>query len=335
MFIARFDLFWRCSLTNYPLVTIGIPTYNRAAGYLRDALESALAQDYPNLDIVVSDNGSTDDTETYVTGLADSRIRYFKQTPSLTPDGNFNFCLEQAMGAYFILLHDDDILDADYISSCLQAANYQTDVGVIRSGSRVIDGERNILSLNPNRAGGLSTGDFFLSWFKGLTTFYFCNTLFNTAQLKALGGLSTKTNLFQDGVAIARLAGHHGRVDVPEVKASFRRHGSNRGSASRVFDWVEDALYLLDVMQQEAPSHQEMIRQVGLPYLCRKCYGYVSAVPNLRERLNIYWQVYDRFEQTYSPLRYGYEQLVTTSKRAVVKVIRPDRSYGRLKPVKS
>jgi glycosyltransferase involved in cell wall biosynthesis len=319
----------------YPLVTIGIPTYNRAAGYLRDALESALAQDYPNLEIVVSDNGSTDDTEAYVAGLADPRVRYFKQQPSLTPDGNFNFCLAQAQGSYFILLHDDDILDVDFVSACLEAANYRTDVGVIRSGVRVIDSERTIVSVTPNRAAGLSTGAFFLSWFRGQTAFYFCNTLFNTAQLKALGGLSTKTNLFQDGVAIARLAGRYGRVDVAEVKASFRRHGSNRGSASRVFDWVEDALYLLAVMQQEAPSHREAIRQAGLPYLCRKCYSYVSALPSLRERLRVYWQVYHRFDRSFSPLRYGYNRLVIKTKRAILKRIRPERSYGRLESVKS
>ncbi len=54
----------------YPLVTIGIPTYNRADGYLQETLESALAQGYRHMEIIVSDNCSTDDIERVVrTGL--------------------------------------------------------------------------------------------------------------------------------------------------------------------------------------------------------------------------------------------------------------------------
>ena len=57
----------------YPLVTIGIPTYNRADHYLREALTSALSQTYANLEIIVSDNCSTDSTQTLVKGLPDPR----------------------------------------------------------------------------------------------------------------------------------------------------------------------------------------------------------------------------------------------------------------------
>ena len=49
------------SASSLPLVSIGVPTYNRAAG-LKTAVESALAQDYQNLEVVISDNASTDST---------------------------------------------------------------------------------------------------------------------------------------------------------------------------------------------------------------------------------------------------------------------------------
>lgn len=61
-----------------PLITIAIPTYNRADSYLRHALDSALNQTYKNIEIVVSDNCSVDNTEEVVQGLHDPRIRYFK-----------------------------------------------------------------------------------------------------------------------------------------------------------------------------------------------------------------------------------------------------------------
>src|SRR5689334_7129661 len=108
--------------TNLPSVTIAIPTYNRAATYLRSCLESALRQTYANIDIVVSDNGSTDHTEALVKRYSDPRIRYFKQQTNLIPNENFNFCLRQARGDYFLLLLDDEQIDDDFIETCLRAA---------------------------------------------------------------------------------------------------------------------------------------------------------------------------------------------------------------------
>ena len=78
---------------NKPLVTIAIPTYNRADGYLRDALKSAMNQTYENIEIVVSDNCSPDNTEDYIKGIDDPRIRYFRQKEGILPNDNFNFCL--------------------------------------------------------------------------------------------------------------------------------------------------------------------------------------------------------------------------------------------------
>ena len=61
-----------------PLVTIGIPTYNRADGYLKEALESALRQTYENVEIIVSDNCSTDHTDVLVANYKDPRLKYVK-----------------------------------------------------------------------------------------------------------------------------------------------------------------------------------------------------------------------------------------------------------------
>jgi len=108
----------------YPLVTIGIPTCNRADSYLRQALESAVKQTYPNVEIVVSDNCSTDDTETLVKNFEDPRIRYFKQTENIGPYKNFNFCLQQAKGKFFLILSDDDLVDHDFVSICLKCCTW-------------------------------------------------------------------------------------------------------------------------------------------------------------------------------------------------------------------
>jgi glycosyltransferase involved in cell wall biosynthesis len=288
-----------------PLVTIGLPTYNRANTYLRQALQSALDQTYPNLEIVVSDNGSTDDTEALVRGVRDQRVRYFKQAKNVGENNNSNFCLQHARGAYFLLLHDDDMIDKDFVEVCMDAVNDGTTVGLIRTGTRVIDGNGAVLAATLNQVGGLSTTDFMLGWFSGKTALYLCSTLFNTARLRETGGFQSKTLMYQDVVAEMRLAARSGRADVPEVKASFRRHGHNMGSAARLDEWVEDSLFLLDVMCELAPQEaRERVRQEGMAYFCRTNYRHVSAIPSLFVRLRSYYAVHRRFGQTYSPIRY-------------------------------
>ncbi|CAN5881213.1 glycosyltransferase family 2 protein [soil metagenome] len=298
-----------------PLVTIGVSTYNRADGYLQNALESALAQTYPNLEIVVSDNGSSDGTEAYVKSFGDERIRYFKQAQNIGANANFNFCLDQARGDYFLLLHDDDVLDPDLVESCLNAAADDTRVGVLRSGTRVIDGAGKVLTEKPNRMGGHSTTELFLSWFDKGTAIYFCSTLFNTRRLREAGGLRTKTNVFEDVVAIARLAARYGHADVLEPKASFRIHGANKGSSvNTVRDWAEDSLYLLQVLREELPRDADTLVAAGRPYLCARLYRYASLLPSWRERLQAYVWSYRLFDYSYSPLSYLSKQQVTRLK---------------------
>ncbi len=94
-----------------PRISILIPTYNRAH-YLVHALESALAQDYPNFEVVVSDNASTDGTREVVARyLADPRLRYYRNPENLGIGANWTKLLyDYAQGDYGKCLPDDDYL---------------------------------------------------------------------------------------------------------------------------------------------------------------------------------------------------------------------------------
>jgi hypothetical protein len=284
-----------------PLVTIGISTYNRADGYLTQALGSAVGQTYPNLEIIVSDNCSTDSTQAVVAGFADLRIRYVKQAVNIGSTNNFNFCLSQARGAYFLLLHDDDLIDRDFVSVCIDAVKGETSAGVIRTGVRVIDGTGRILGQTSNRVAGLSTGDFFLGWFSGKTAWYLCNTLYNTQALQAIGGFRSPTNRLDDCVATARLAAQAGRADVNEIKASFRRHQSNFGSTVSVRDWCEDSLFLLDLMCRLAPDRQASLKREGLRFFSNLSYRQAGRSTH---PLSAYLVVYRAFGYRHSPVAF-------------------------------
>lgn len=299
----------------HPLVTIGIPTFNRADGYLRQALESAVNQTYPNVEIIVSDNCSQDQTKTLVESFSSPRIKYHKHSQNIGANNNFNYCLEQAEGRYFLLLHDDDMIDPDFIDSCIKALGDQVETGVIITGTRIIDSKGKIRSETPNRLQNCSaTTDFFLGWFSNQVALYLCSTLYNTKRLKELGGFKSKTNLFLDVVATAQLAALHGRIDVHDVKASFRRHDSNMGgNPAQVDAWAEDCLFLLSVMCDLVSTNEEKqkIMRNGNIFFVKKNYRLCSKIKSPLTRMTTYYRTYKMFGYNFSPISFWYHKYVT------------------------
>ena len=290
-----------------PLVSIGIPTFNRADGYLRDALESALAQTYPNIEIIVADNCSPDNTKTVVESYHDNRIRYFRHKTGLIPNDNFNFCLAKAQGVYFLLLHDDDKIDPDFVETCLTAAAYDSNIGVIRTAVRIIDSRGLVISEGRNDVSGLSTGEWLLTWFAGRRPMYLCGTLFNTQALKDINGLHSRHNLFQDVMATARIAASRGRTDIDAVKASARQHSAKWTHVSRINDWCEDSLDLLQVCCELAPEHAEEIRVRGMKFFAMVNYNRASDIRAPLKRFQAYTLVYRKFGKRYPlPLRTAF-----------------------------
>lgn len=111
------------------LVTIGLPTYNRPAG-LRKCLETILLQSYSNLEIIISDNCSTnEEVQKVITEFAakDSRIKHFRQPTNIGLEENFNFVYRQASAAYFTWMSDDDYFDLNYIEACVTFLEKNTD----------------------------------------------------------------------------------------------------------------------------------------------------------------------------------------------------------------
>lgn len=94
--------------TTSPLVSVIIPTYNRVH-YLTKALESALAQTYPNTEILVSDNAADPEVARLVASYRDPRVRYRHNGRNLGLTGNAVAASREARGEYVSTLHDDDM----------------------------------------------------------------------------------------------------------------------------------------------------------------------------------------------------------------------------------
>lgn len=124
-----------------PLVTIGLTTYNRPV-LLRRALENLTAQDYQNLEIVVSDNGSPgEEVPELVRGFAqrDPRVKYHRHPVNRGMAFNWNYVIGQARGKYFMHASDDDLHDPQFVSELVSLMEADPSAAVAFCEHRAVD----------------------------------------------------------------------------------------------------------------------------------------------------------------------------------------------------
>ena len=129
-----------------PLVTIGVPVYNEAR-FLDQALHSLRQQDYPNLEIVVCDNASTDDTPAICESHAalDPRVRIERASANRGATANFRRAVDVARGAYFMWGSGHDLWTPELVSECVDLLETHPHAALAFPGSRWIDGDGNPL----------------------------------------------------------------------------------------------------------------------------------------------------------------------------------------------
>jgi glycosyltransferase involved in cell wall biosynthesis len=107
---------------NQPIVSVGIPTYNRPSGLLR-TLDCITGQTYKNLEIIISDNCSPDyvsDEIVHSFQKNNNRIHYFRQNKNRGMDFNFRYVLSKASGKFFMWAADDDEWEPEFIEACIE-----------------------------------------------------------------------------------------------------------------------------------------------------------------------------------------------------------------------
>jgi glycosyltransferase involved in cell wall biosynthesis len=129
-------------------ITIFIPTYNRAQ-LLKRAIESALNQKWENLEVIVSDNGSSDETfrvaEEYL--KKDCRFKYFRHPQNRGMIANYEFGLSIIQSEYFSLLSDDDLLLPSYCETAMQAFSENPSIAFFAGSTLIIDEEKKVISV--------------------------------------------------------------------------------------------------------------------------------------------------------------------------------------------
>lgn len=224
-----------------PLVSIGMPVYN-GERFIREALDSLLAQDYENFELIISDNASIDGTQEICLEYAgrDKRIRYIRNEENTGAIKNFNYVFRLSEGEFFMWAASDDRWHSRFISRCLETIRSDSSIVLVYPQAVLIDVKGRSYGIMPGR---LDTRDYDpVSRFNlAMWGYIYGNHIYGLIRAEALA----KTRLFQsmfspDRILLAELSLLGAFAHIPEPLFFRRRLGKDEDMRQRHKRWLED-----------------------------------------------------------------------------------------------
>ncbi len=251
-----------------PLVTIAIPTFNREA-FVANCVHSALSQTYPNIEVLVSDNASTDDTIATLASIDDPRLRVLTNPENVGAAGNFNKCVREARGQYLVLAADDNAFDPRFIEKCMRLVEKEPDLPIVLSGYDVLimgefskDDRRRVPARLSKKLGtGIWRGtDILKEYLGGKISAQLLSSLIRTDIIRANGGYSAHPCAADEATWISILfEGKAGLVN--ECCATYMVHDA---SLSERFTADRRLADLCEVMEEISVAAEQKIADVSV-----------------------------------------------------------------------
>ncbi|MCC5810381.1 MAG: glycosyltransferase, partial [Ectothiorhodospiraceae bacterium] len=204
-------------MSNNPLISVVTPTYNRA-DYLGEAIESVLAQTYQHFEMLVVDDGSTDQTPELMRRFAsDSRIRYFQQENQGQSVAR-NRGIEESKGEFICFLDSDNAWLPDKLESSLAHLKAHPEADVVYGDCITIDEVgKEISRKNMKRHSGNITAKLLKDNFVSMNT-----TMTRSELIKAVGGFNPADRYAEDYGLWLRVSSRGSFLYVPEYWAYYR-----------------------------------------------------------------------------------------------------------------
>ena len=252
-------------------LTIVIPTLNRDYCIGR-AIDSALAQTSPHVEIIVSNNGSTDKTREIIDRYADPRLRVFHHTATMSIAEHSNLLINEAHGELIVALSDDDWLEPTFADRMLNlfARHPEMSFGYARCSVHVGDHELP----SPPAPEIEETLPFFQNYFDGQRHLFWCACVTRTAELRKLFPIPANVQL-GDMYLWTQLAFDGPVGCVPEVLAHYTYLVDNASLGIPVSVWAEETRQLMARIErryrgaQEEPVALDRLIKVMRRYLAR------------------------------------------------------------------
>ena len=220
-------------MSRKPCVTIGVPAYN-AENFLEETLDSLLAQTFEDFEIIISDNASTDRTESICRAYMakDSRIRYVRNENNLGAAFNYNQTFELSSSKYFKWAAADDLCAPQYLENCIEVLERRPEVILCYSRTSLINEHGKIIR-QAKHGPDLDSSSITTRFYRGIIHISHCNAIFGIVRSDIL----RKTRLIEnytpsDKVLLEELTLYGHFFELPEY-LFFRRMHAAASSADR------------------------------------------------------------------------------------------------------
>jgi glycosyltransferase involved in cell wall biosynthesis len=231
-----------------PLVSVVIPIFNQNPDYLRQCLDSVLAQTYTHLEIVVSDNHSTNEVPTVLDTYKDRRLKIVKPSEHLPIAPHFQWASEQATGEYISFLGSDDWFETTFVEELIKLIDPSPPVSMAFCNQKLYF-QGKLTDFIYLKSGIFPSETEFQDYFhfkkmKGNT----CGGLFRHSCYKKIGGIGDGNLTFAaDKWLMIQLAAQGDVAYTDKALAVFRVDHPNRGS--RIVTYVEDTIRIFELIQ--------------------------------------------------------------------------------------
>ena len=257
------------------LVSVVIPTYNRAA-FIAAAVESVLQQDWPALEVIVVDDGSSDGTRAILDAIADPRLRVIYQANQGRSRAR-NVALTVARGDYIAFLDSDDLFLPGKLSRQVAWLETNPDFGMVYTASDCIDtvGDRLGHTYRADVGGDIyAEVAFFLP-----VTITLPTVMLRREVLATVGLFDEEMSRFEDTDMWRRIAKRYRVGALPEVTCLVRTHADNALVGQDPAGIVAAIDYYLAKVEREDADVPSLIRGAGARRLCEYYAAALLAVP--------------------------------------------------------
>ena len=261
----------RVSRNGRPTVCVGLPVYN-GGRLLSQAIESILSQDFENIQLIISDNCSTDNTEEICLKYQkmDKRIRYHRFEENLGMLLNFKNVLGLSSAPYFMWTSHDDLHERTFITKCLERLESDPSIALVYPRSKVLDNNSKFLGVADDHVNAdQDSGEErfrHLIWEIGM-----CNMVYGLYRTNIIKEVRAwDETLFGDNLILAEIALLLGKIVQIDDLLFVRRLTRNYNYKSH------DERY--DQLMSEFDNHSRWFSEgITLPH-CRLTYAHLELV---------------------------------------------------------
>jgi glycosyltransferase involved in cell wall biosynthesis len=239
------------------VVSICIPNYNNAR-YLEACIESALSQTYPDIEVVLVDDNSTDDSFAIAKKYA-NKVRVFSNPVNLGQPGNTNRCVGLSKGEYAVILHSDDVLLPNFAST-LAPTLYKHPTASMAVGERMLTDEKDrVKKITPLYDGdyilpGLSMAKIFM-----MTSFLPCQVLLRRSVFDKIGGVDPRHIVNLDGLLWFKCALEGDIAYTQEPVSIYRIHPKQITAVyNRGLNHMMEYYITLSAMYEAGKKHRSL-----------------------------------------------------------------------------